>query len=86
MRNTRYSQPDRPAARSPYETLTVGRLVASLLVVPLFVAVLAVPTLVVAAAAGAATVLLFERLRGLGGSVRPNQEQARTTGETTTTA
>lgn len=61
MRNRRYTHPDRPAARSPYETLTVGGLVASLLVIPLVVAVLAVPVLVIATAAGAASVPLFEK-------------------------
>jgi len=83
MRNRRYTHPDRPAVQSPYETLTVGRLVASLLAVPVFVAVLAVPTLVVAAALGAATALLVERATGLFDS---GQETTESTGDATARA
>lgn len=86
MRNRRYRHPDRPAARAPYETLTVGRLVASLLAIPLFVAVLAVPTLVVAATLGAASAMVFERVVGFFSPDDPAQETTESTGDTATGA
>lgn len=81
MRNRRYNHPDRPAVQSPYEALTVGRLVASLLAVPVFVVVLAVPTLVVAATLGAASALLVERAMEL---FESGEETAESTGDTAT--
>jgi hypothetical protein len=56
----RPKHPDYPHAPA-YESLTPGGVLVSIATVPLFVALLAAPALVVAATLGAATVPLFER-------------------------